>query len=307
MARYAITGGTGMIGREIASLLRSRGDEVVVLTRGAPRSPDELQWDPAKGVSAPGRLEGLQAVFNLTGAPIADRPWTKARRQVLWDSRVKATEVLLKSLRKLDRKPLAFVGVGHLGIYGDRGDEELDESAAPGAGFLAELAQSWEGIELEATRELGCRASVLRMGLVLSHTGGAFPLMIKPFSMGIGGWLGTGRQYTSWLSIRDSVGALVHLADTDGLSGPFNGTSPVATRNYDWCKVLAEVLGSAVMAHAPKWALRGALGELAEDVFLASIHAVPKKLVASGYTFKDADARDTFTWLVQEHHRLTGR
>ena len=304
MACYAITGGTGMIGTHLAKALRERGDRVFVITRQVPHNDHEIQWDKNRGIINLHQLEGLRAVFNLTGAPIADRPWTKRRRQVLWNSRIAATDTILESLSRLDTPPEIFVGVGVLGVFGDRGDDILDEDEPAGTGFLADLAGAWQAAHLEARRVLDSRAAVLRMSIVLSHTGGAFPLMIRPFRYGIGGWLGNGRQFTSWISIRDTVGALLHLADNDECTGYFNGTVPNPVRNYEWCKTLGHVVHRPVRTHAPKWALRGALGELADGIFLASVRAVPKKLLDSGYPFVDTDLEETFRWLIKQHHEL---
>jgi uncharacterized protein (TIGR01777 family) len=295
--RYAIVGGTGMIGTSLANALAARGDEVLVITRRAPRSDRELQWDPARGLTSPRRLEGVDAVFNLAGAPIADRPWTTQRRKLLRDSRVRATETLLSSFEQLERPPRAFVGVGGLGLFGDRGEDWLDDDEPPGAGFLAELCVAWEHAQLSAEQH-GCRAAVLRMSVVLSPTGGAFPLMVRPFRY-VGGWLGDGRQYTPWISIRDAVGALIHLADHDRCRGAFNGTVPDPPHNKEWLKALGRVMHRPVMTHAPKWALRGALGELADGLLIASIRARPRKLLDTGYTFVDTDAEPTFQWLLE--------
>lgn len=287
-----------MIGQWLAEALRARGDHVVILTRRSPRSADELQWDPNRGIQQLSRLEGLRGVFNLTGARIADRPWTRARREVLMGSRVGATEVLLDSLSRLETPPDVYVGVGHIGLFGDRGEAFIDDDDPPGSGFLADLAIAWEGAHM-AAENLGCRAAVLRMCIALSPTGGSFPLLVRPFNY-VGGWLGNGRQYMSWMSIRDCVGALLHLVDTEGCSGVFNGTVPEPVRNYEWCKALGDVMGVPVVTHAPKWALRGALGELADGLFLASVRAVPRKLLESGYEFQDPHASETFQWLLAE-------
>jgi len=289
-----------MIGTWLARVLRERGDEVLIVTRSRPRRADHVQWDPLKKVHDADRLDGLDAVVNLTGAPIADRPWTRDRRRVLWESRVTATQTLFDALASRGRPPKVFVGAGGIGVYGDRGDSILDEYAAPGAGYLAELSAAWEQAQLDATKRLGARAAVLRMGIVLSPTGGAFPLMVKPFRVGLGGWLGNGRQYTSWISIRDCIGSFLHLIDHPGASGPFNGTVPEPIANKEWLKALGHVLHRPVITHAPKWALRGAFGELAEDLLLASVRAVPRKLVEQGYMFHDPHAEDAFQWLVAE-------
>jgi uncharacterized protein (TIGR01777 family) len=294
-----------MLGSWLTRHLRGRGAEVFVVTRRAPREEHEIQWDPMNRPSSAGRqkgifsvkqLEGLDAVFNLGGAPIADRPWTTQRRKVLFDSRVRATETLIESLAQLDAPPKVFVGVGSLGIFGDRGDDILDDDDPPGTGFLAEMCVAWEHAQLSA-ETIGCRSTVLRMSVVLSTTGGAFPLMVRPFRY-LGGWLGHGRQYTPWISVDDAIGAMVHLADHDDCRGAFNGTVPDPPHNKEWLKALGRVMHRPVVTHAPRWALRGALGELADSLLIASIRAVPRKLLASGYVFVDTDPEETFRKLL---------
>jgi uncharacterized protein (TIGR01777 family) len=287
-----------MIGTALARSLRERGDEVWIITRRAPQDEYDVQWTASKGIYSPSVLEGLDCVFNLAGAPIADRPWTKGRRQILWDSRVGMTEVLLESLAELQAPPKVLVGTGGIGIFGNRGDDVVGDSEPQGEGFLAHLSAAWESAHLKASESCGCRSAVVRFNMVLSPDGGVFPLMLKPFSYGIGGWLGDGKQYTAWISIRDAVGTLLYVADHSESEGCYNGTVPEPIRNYEWCKALGEVLHKPVLTHAPKWALRGALGELADNLFLASIRAVPDRLLKAGYQFVDEDISETFAWLV---------
>ena len=301
--KYAIVGGTGMIGTALAEQLRARGDDVLIVTRRSPSQPHEVQWDPKKGVQQVGRLEGLDALFNLAGAPLAGRPWTARRRETLLSSRVGATEVLLASLGRLRSPPAAYVGAGGLGLFGDRGEEVLSDDATRGTGFLADLADSWERQHLRAV-ELDARTSVLRMSIVLSPTGGAFPLMVRPFRV-MGGWLGNGRQWTSWISIRDCVCAMIYLADQPECEGAFNGTVPLPLRNKEWCKALGRVLNRPVRTHAPKWVLRGALGDLADELLIASVRAVPDKLLRAGFCFRDPDAEASFQWMVAELARMS--
>lgn len=269
-----------------------------VLTRKRPTHDHEVQWDPTKGFN-PARLDGLDGLFNLVGEHLADRPWTKQRRRKLVASRVQATETLLETMQVLDRPPDVVIGVSSLGYFGDRGDSFIDDDDPPGTGFLADLCVDWERAQLAALEILGARTSVLRMSVVLAPDGGAFPLMVRPFRY-VGGWLGNGRQYSPWISIRDCVGALVHLADHVECEGPFNGTIPTPITNKAWLRALGRVMHRPVANIAPKWALKGAFGELAESLLLASIRAVPRKLLESGYTFVDADAEEAFRWLLLE-------
>lgn len=270
----------------------------MILTRQRPTSADEVRWDPVKGL-APGPLEGIDGVFDLVGEHLADRPWTKQRRRKLVDSRVQATRTLLDALSALEQPPGVFVGVSSLGYFGDRGDSFVDDEDPPGTGFLADLSVEWERAQLAATEVLGARSSVLRMSVVLAPDGGAFPLMVRPFRY-VGGWLGNGRQYSPWITIRDCVGALLHIADTPQCEGPFNGTVPTPITNKAWLKAFGRVMHRPVGNIAPKWALKGAFGELADQLLLASIRAVPRKLVESGYAFVDPDAEEAFRWLLLE-------
>jgi len=257
-----------------------------------------VNWDPVKGFN-PGPLDGLDGLFNLVGEPLADRPWTRQRRRKLVNSRVQATETLLDALSALERPPGVCVGVSSLGYFADRGDSFIDDEDPPGAGFLADLCTEWERAQFIAEQALGARTSVLRMSVVLAPDGGVFPLMIRPFRY-IGGWLGNGRQYSPWISVRDCVAALLHLADNPDCKGPFNGCTPTVISNKAWLKALGRVMNRPVGGIAPKWALRGAFGELADSLFLASIRAVPRKLIDSGFEFVDPDAEETFRWLLVE-------
>lgn len=301
-----------MLGTWLAHALRARGDEVWIVSRSAAPNPApiapvdddaaapppirRLHWDPTKGLAPPRPLDGLDGLFNLAGAPLADRPWTTQRRKVLTDSRIKSTEALLAAFEQLDAPPKVFVGVSSLGLFGDRGDDVIDDDDPPGTGFLAELCVAWEAAQLSADG-LGCRSVVLRMSVVLSPTGGAFPLMVRPFRV-VGGWLGHGRQYTPWISVEDAIRALIHLADTPTCRGGFNGTVPDAPQNKEWLKALGRAMHRPVVTHAPRWALRGALGELAESLLISSVRAAPRKLLGSGFTFVDTDAEATFTKLL---------
>lgn len=295
--RVAITGGTGMIGAALAEALRSRGDEVWVFTRSQPRSSHDIQWNPSRPISGVRHLEGLDAVVNLCGAPLATRPWTRTRRHVLVASRVDATHQLIQSLASLSHPPRALIGAGLLGRFGDRGEAWIDDDDPVSTGFLAELASSWEDANLGAGKAWGARVAVLRMALVLGGAG-AFPLMVLPFRHGFGGWLGDGRQYTAWLSLDDAVGAFLHLIDHPDAEGGFNGSVPDPVPNRAWCEALGRALGKPVKTHAPKWALRGALGELANGVFLASCRARPRKLIEAGFRFRDPEVEPVFRRLA---------
>lgn len=298
--KVAISGGSGMIGRALAALLRARGDEVLVLTRQWAKGPHELRFDASRGVHDPQRLAGVEALVNLTGAPIAMRPWTRARRQELWDSRVVATRALVSSLRRAGAPLRVVVGPSVLGRFGDRGDAWVGDDDPPGSGFLAELAVGWEEAHLEAAAMLGARGASLRMGVALHPHEQAFPLLLQSFRLGLGGWLGEGDQYTCWVSVRDAARAFAHVLDTDGLDGGLNLNTPEPVSMRAWVEALGAELGSPVAARAPAWALRGAFGEYADELLLASVRARSERLSASGFRFEHANARSAFRWLLAE-------
>lgn len=300
--RYAIVGGRGLIGRHLATALRARGDDVWVLSRRPSRGAWDLQWDPASGDAGLSELSGVHTVFNLAGEGLAERPWTKARRQRLRDSRVQTTQALNEALGALAAPPKAVIGAGGLGFFGDGGDRFLYDEDEPGEGFLAELCVEWEEAQNAAVERFGTRVCTLRMGMVLAPDGGAFPSMLKPFRY-VGGWLGNGRQFTPWIAITDAVGAMVFLSDNDGCMGPFNGCVPDPQRNKAWSKALGRATSRPVVAHAPTWALRGAFGELADVLLLASVRSVPKKLLDAGYAFEEPEPEAAFRSLIAQIDR----
>lgn len=296
--KVLLVGGSGFLGGLLRQALAARGDEPWVLTRQPARGPGQLRWDPARGFTDPASVPQLDAVVNLAGAAIADRPWTRARRKVLWESRVDVTASLIAALAARPSPPRVYLGASSLGFFGDRGDDWLDEGAPVGAGFLAELSQAWEEQHAASERALACRAVWLRMTVVLSNAGGAFPLLVRPFQLALGGWLGDGRQYTSWIGDRDAVAAWLWALDRAATRGPLHATVPSPIPNYDWVKALGRALHRPVLTKAPKWALRGALGELADDLYLASIRARPAVLERSGFRFVEPEVEAVFRRLV---------
>lgn len=269
-----------------------------VLTRSA-SAPHHREWSPTRGIADLASLEGLGAVVHLAGAPVADRPWTRRRRRTLRASRIDATATLLEGLRRLEIPPAAYVGVTGLWRYGHRGEDLLDESDTGVAeGFLPELARDWEDAHLAAV-DLGCRTSVLRLATVFAPYGGVFPHLVKPFDLGFGGWLGPGQQFFPWLSLRDAVGALVHVLDTPTCSGSYNATVPEPVRNRDFFTALGLALDRRVRVQAPRWALRGAFGDFADEFLLASSRVLPQRLLDAGYAFADVAPEPAFRHLLQ--------
>ncbi len=289
--RVLVAGGTGLLGTALARALRDRGDEVVVLTRGPDAPPELISWDLRRGVRQQRRLEGVEAVVNLVGEPLAARPWTPARRRQLVASRVEPTDVLGEALASLDVPPRTYVGVSAIGIHAPRGDAWIDDDDAVDKGFLPDLAVAWEAAHARAAEGIGARLAILRMGVVLAAEGGLFPALLVPFRTGVGGWAGDGRAYAPWISLHDAVRAIVWLLDHPEASGAFHGTVPSPPSNRELCEALGEAVGRPVTGHAPAWVLRGALGELADALFLSSRRARPSKLMALDFVFDDPDIR----------------
>ncbi len=284
--RVLVSGASGLIGRALAPFLRTQGHEVLRLVRREARGADEVEWRPETGVVGLAQAGEIDAVVHLAGAGIADKRWTAARRAEIRDSRVRGTRLLAEALAARARPPRVVVGGSAVGIYGDSGDRWLDETSPAGEGFLAELTRDWEAAwaPLEAA---GTRRVYLRTGLVLSPAGGALAKLLTPFRLGLGGRVGHGRQWWSWISIDDEIGAIAHALVTEGLRGPMNAVAPKPATGAQFAAALGRVLHRPAVLPAPAFALRAALGKgLADEALLASQRVRPTALAASGYRFR---------------------
>ncbi|QES41227.1 TIGR01777 family protein [Streptomyces venezuelae] len=282
-SRVAVAGASGLIGTALTRSLAADGHEVVRLVRRAPRGKDEMRWDPKEGYVDTAGLAGCTAVVNLAGAGIGDHRWTDAYKRELRDSRVLGTRALAAAVASLDEPPRVFVNSSAIGYYGDTGPRAVDESAPAGHGFLPELCVEWED-SVAAARDAGVRTVLARNGLVIGREGGAWGRMFPLFKAGLGGRLGNGRQYWSYISLHDEVAALRHLIDTETLSGPFNLTAPDPRTNREITAAMGRVLRRPALLPAPAPALRLVLGEMAGDV-LGSQRVLPTRLLDSGFTF----------------------
>jgi uncharacterized protein (TIGR01777 family) len=276
--------------------LAPAGYEVSRLVRRPSRNPREISWNPYAEVD-PEAVSGFEAVIHLSGESIMGR-WTKAKKQALRESRVTSTRNLSEALAQATQRPLVLVCASAIGIYGDRGDEVLTEDSTGGTGFLAELSRDWEAASRIAA-EAGIRTINIRTGLVLSNKGGALTQMLTPFKLGVGGRVGSGRQWWSWIHIADVVGAVLHGMNTQQLSGPVNLTAPEPVTNADFTRVLAEVLRRPAILPVPALALRLAFGEMAEEVLLSSQRALPKVLQRTDYSFQFTALRQALTDLLR--------
>lgn len=282
--RILISGSSGLVGSTLIPLLTTGGHSVTRLVRKTPQA-GEAQWNPADGQVDPAALASADAVVHLAGDNIGDGRWTAAKKDRILRSRVEGTQLLATALAKLPAPPKVLVCASAIGIYGDRGDEWLDEQSPPGQGFLADVCQQWEAAAQPA-REAGIRVVNLRFGVILSPRGGALAKMLLPFRLGGGGVIGSGQQYWSWIALDDAVGAIHHAIVNDSLSGPVNVVAPQTVTNQEFTKTLGRVLHRPTIVPMPAFAARLALGEMANELLLASQRVRPSRLEETRYTFR---------------------
>jgi hypothetical protein len=282
--RLLVTGSSGLVGGALVPSLKAGGHEVLRLVRRSPKAEDEARWDPEAGAIDAASLEGVDAAVHLAGENIAGGRWTAARKAQLRGSRVGPTRLLAESLAGLKRKPKVLISASAVGYYGNRGDAWLTEMDPPGDDFLGRLSVEWEGATGPA-REAGIRVVSPRIGIVLSPAGGALGKMLLPFKAGLGGVVGPGTQYMSWIALDDLVGVIHHLLERSELAGPVNTVAPTPVTNKEFTKTLGRVLHRPTVAPVPTFALRLAFGEMADAALLASSRVRPERLLASGYRF----------------------
>ena len=283
--RVAVTGASGLIGTALVPHLRSVGHEVVRLVRRPATAPDEVTWDPTAGTVDLERLAGTDAVIHLAGAGVGDHRWTDDYKREILDSRVDGTHTIVNAMLALDPKPRVLVSASAIGWYGDTGDRPVDETAPAGSGFLADVVRAWEAAAAPAAAG-GIRVVHPRTGLVVAKEGGAWARMFPLFKFGLGGKLGNGRQYWSWISLRDEICALQFLMEQDHLSGPVNLTGPDPVTNAEITSAMGRVLGRPTILPAPAFALKAVLGEFSTEV-LGSVRVMPTVLEGAGFRFQD--------------------
>jgi len=282
--RVIVSGSSGLIGRALLGALRARGDTAIALVRRPP-GPGELGWDPGAGTIDAAGLAGADAVVHLAGAGLGDRRWSASRRLEIVASRVGSTALLAATLAEMAAPPAVLVSASAVGFYGDRGDEELTEHSGPGTGFLAELCGRWEQATAPAAGH-GVRVVRLRSGVVLSASGGALARQLPLFRLGLGGRLGRGSQWLSWISLHDEVGVILHSLDHATVEGPVNATAPNPVTNRTFTTALSRALHRPAVLAVPGLALRVALGtELADEMILAGQRALPAAITDAGYRF----------------------
>jgi len=283
ISRILVSGVSGPIGAALVPSLKACGYEVTRLVRGPATGDAQISWNPSQPI-APDSVSRFDAVIHLAGESIVGR-WTKAKKAKIRDSRVLGTTNLAEALAQAKRKPEVLVCSSAIGYYGDRGNEALNERSKPGSGFLSDVCREWEAATRPAAKA-GIRTVQMRTGVVLSPEGGALAKMLMPFKMGVGGKIGNGRQWMSWIDVQDMVGAIHHILKSDLLQGPVNMVAPKPVTNAEFTKTLGSVLSRPTILPMPAFAVKLAFGEMGETVLLASQRVEPAHLVMSGYPFR---------------------
>jgi len=295
-SKILVSGVSGPIGAALLPSLKTSGWSVVRLVRGAATSNGQITWDPATPLS-PQSVSGFDAVIHLAGESIFGR-WTAGKKAKIRESRVAGTFNLASALAQAEEKPKVFVSGSAIGYYGNRGDEDLTEESPPGTGFLAEVCQEWEEATMPAV-QADIRTAHLRTGIVLSRKGGALGAMLLPFKLGLGGRTGDGRQWMSWIDVRDMVGAIHHILKNDLVQGPVNMVARKPVTNSEFASTLASALSRPAVFPMPAFAARLAFGEMGEELLLGSQKVEPHKLISSGYPFRFRDLKASLESLLK--------
>jgi hypothetical protein len=295
-----VTGSRGLVGSALIPFLTTGGHRVTRLVRGAAAGPDEAIWDPGKGLTEPLRVDGVDAVVHLAGENIAAGRWTPARKAEIRRSRVEGTRSLCDALIRLPQPPKVLVTASAIGFYGDRGAQALTEESEPGKGFLSDVCREWEAATEPASRG-GIRVVNLRFGMILSAAGGALRKMLLPFTLGMGGRVGSGEQFTSWIALDDAIGAIHHALCEESVRGPVNAVAPAPVSNAEFTRTLARVLRRPALVPLPAFAARLLFGEMADALLLGGARVMPARLQASGYRFRFPDLESALRHLLGRH------
>ena len=285
--RVLITGASGLIGKALQKSFAEKGYEMLLASRSAPKDARYVQWNPDTGFADADleKLEGLDAVIHLAGESISAIRWSDEKKKAIRDSRVFGTRSVIEALDKLERKPKSFISGAAIGFYGDRGDDVMTESSPAGKTFLADISKEWEA-ESRQAEDLGIRTVLLRTGIVLSKDGGALATMMTPFKLGVGGVVGSGKQWMSWISLDDVVGIINFALENDSIRGAINVVAPNPVTNEEFTKTLGTVLYRPTFLPLPEFAVHMVFGEMGDALLLDSTRVVPKRLLDEGYEFK---------------------
>jgi len=283
--KVLITGAGGLVGTALQRSFADKGYDMLLASRSEPKDERYVQWDARDGFTEPNRLEGVDAVVHLAGESVSGLRWTDEKKKAIRDSRVLGTRSVVNAISRLKDSPKVFVSASAVGFYGERGDEELTESSAAGDSFLADVSREWEA-ESRRAEDAGIRTVLLRTGIVLSKDGGALGTMLLPFKLGVGGVVGSGKQWMSWISLDDHIEAINFAIENETLRGAVNAVSPNPVTNEEFTKTLGEVLYRPTFLSLPEFAVSMVFGEMGDALLLASTRVVPKRLVEAGFDFK---------------------
>lgn len=288
--KVLITGASGLVGTELQKSFAAKGYDMLLASRKEPKDDKHIQWSIEEGFAEPEKLEGIDAVVHLAGENVSGLRWTDEKKKAIRDSRVLGTRNVVDAISKLRDKPKVFVASSAIGFYGERGDEEVTESSAAGDNFLAGVSKEWES-ESRRAEDAGIRTVLLRTGIVLSKDGGALGTMLTPFKLGVGGVVGSGKQWMSWISMEDEIAIINYVIENENIRGAVNAVSPNPVTNQEFTKTLGEVLYRPTFLPLPEFAVSMVFGEMGDALLLASTKVIPKRLLDAGFEFKYPDLK----------------
>ncbi len=295
--RVLITGASGLVGSALQKSFAEKGYDMLLASRSEPKTANDIQWTVEDGFSEPERLEGIDAVVHLAGESVSGLRWTDEKKKAIRDSRVLGTRSVVDAISKLKDKPKVLVAASAIGSYGERGDDEVNESSTAGHGFLADVAKEWEG-EARRAEDAGIRTVLLRTGIVLSKDGGALGTMLTPFKMGVGGVVGSGKQWMSWISLDDHVAVINYVIENENIRGAVNAVSPNPVTNEEFTKTMGEVLYRPTFIPLPEFAVSMLMGEMGDALLLTSTKVLPKRLEDAGFEFEYPDLKSALEHAV---------
>jgi uncharacterized protein (TIGR01777 family) len=298
--KILITGASGLIGTALQKSFEEKGYGMLLASRSEPKSERNIQWSPDAGFADEDlqRLEGLDAAVHLAGEGISALRWTDEKKKAIRDSRVHGTRTMIEAFARLEKKPKVFISASAIGFYGDRGDDEMTETSSAGDTFLSEVSKEWES-ESRRAEDMGIRTVLLRNGIVLSKDGGALATMMTPFKLGVGGVVGSGKQWMSWVSLDDVVTIVNYALENETLRGAVNVASPNPVTNEEFTKTLGEVLYRPTFLPLPEFAVNLVFGEMGDALLIDSIKVLPKRLLDAGYEFKYPDLKSALEHAVK--------